>query len=138
MKIVNTTRGSTLMQKGGVANTFSTRFFGLMGRKSLASGEGLIIIPNNSVHCFFMRFPIDVIFVSKEHQVVYIAPALKPWRISKIVRNAHYVIELAPDTAVKTSTQVGDVLQWQDEKTGKNFSPDKNGNPAKTAVKSSR
>lgn len=138
MRIVNVTRGSTLMQTGRVANTFTTRFFGLMGRKSLASGEGLIIIPNNSVHCFFMRFPIDVIFVSKDHKVVYIAHALKPWRISKIVGNAHYVVELEPGVAVKTNTQVGDVLQWQDENTGKIFVPDKNGHAAKTPIKTSR
>jgi hypothetical protein len=117
MRIINKTRSTTLMQTGQLANTTWTRFVGLMGRKNLPAGEGLVIIPNNSVHCFFMRFPIDVVFVSKEQKIVHISHSLKPWRISKIVGKAHYVIELNGGEATKAQTQIGDTLEWRDEKT---------------------
>jgi uncharacterized membrane protein (UPF0127 family) len=114
MQVLNKTRNTVLMSSGKVADNVWSRFKGLMGRKNLTPGEGLIIIPNNSVHCFFMRFPIDVVFVDKQHRVVHISPALKPWRISKIVGKAHYVVEVEAHTAEKTGTQVGDLLEWRE------------------------
>ncbi|MEI7554412.1 DUF192 domain-containing protein [Candidatus Chlorohelix sp.] len=114
MKVINKTRNVTLMSNGQVANTIWTRFVGLLGRKTLAPGDGLIIIPNNSVHCFFMQFPIDVIFADKAHKVVHISHNLKPWRLSKIVPKAHYVVELPAHTATQTGTQLGDLLEWQE------------------------
>jgi uncharacterized membrane protein (UPF0127 family) len=114
MKIYNKTRSIFLMQQGKVANTVWSRFVGLMGKKSLAPAEGLVIIPNNSVHMFFMRFPLDIIFVDKAHQIVHISHNLKPWRISKIVGKAHYVIELPAYTARQTATEIGDLIEWQD------------------------
>ena len=105
------------MTHGKVADSFLSRGIGLLGRKGLEGGEGLIIVPNNSVHCFFMRFPIDVVFVSKQHQVVHIYNAMKPWRVSKIVKGAHYTVELEAGAALRANTQVGDRLQWQDEAT---------------------
>ncbi len=71
MKVVDLTCGATIMDHGKVADSFWSRGIGLLNRKSLEEGEGLIIIPNKSVHCFFMRFTIDVIFVSKEQKVVH-------------------------------------------------------------------
>ena len=115
MKIVNTSRTTILMSYGKVANNFFSRLVGLLGRKSLASGEGLIITRNNSVHCFFMRFPIDVVFVSKNHEVLYFYNAMKPWRISKIVGKADYTVELEAGAIARSNTQIGDVLLWQDE-----------------------
>lgn len=64
-----------------VADSFTTRFMGLMGRnkESLPSGHGLWILPCNSIHMFFMKFPIDVIFLSKKHRVVNMVRGVKPW-----------------------------------------------------------
>src|SRR5690348_7237874 len=114
MKVVDKTRGAPLMTHGKVADTFWTRGVGLLNRKGLDEGEGLIIIPNNSVHCFFMRFTIDVVFISKEQKIVYIYPKMKPWRVSKIVGKAHYVIELSGGTVERIGAQVGDEVEWQD------------------------
>jgi uncharacterized protein len=121
MRVINKTRSTTLMQTGAIADNTWTRFKGLMRRKNLPAGEGLIIIPNNSVHCFFMRFPIDVVFVSKDQKVVHISRNLKPWRISKIVGKAHYVIELNGGEA--SQTEIGDVVEWRDEKTNAPVNP---------------
>ncbi|MEI6042947.1 MAG: DUF192 domain-containing protein [Chloroflexota bacterium] len=115
MRVVDKARGQTLMTHGRIADTFWARGVGLLNRKSLGEGEGLIIIPNNSVHCFFMRFTIDVVFVSKEQRIVYLYPRMKPWRVSKIVGKAHYVIELPEGTVERAGAKIGDVVEWQDE-----------------------
>lgn len=138
MKVFNTTRGSVLMAHGQVANSFLARGIGLLGHKNLAVGEGLIIIPNSSVHCFFMRFPIDVVFVSKSNRIVHIYHTMKPWRASKIVKDAHYVIEVEAGVAAKTNTQVGDLLQWQDETSGQAVDWSKSKQSAPSVVKSNR
>ncbi len=123
MKVVNLTSGLPLMTHGKVADTFMSRGVGLLNRKSLEVGEGLIIIPNNSVHCFFMRFTIDVIFVSKEQKIIFLYPEMKPWRVSRIVRKAHYVIELPAGGIQKAGAKIGDEVQWQYEVTGKKIDP---------------
>jgi uncharacterized membrane protein (UPF0127 family) len=123
MRVVDKTCGVPLMTHGLIADTFWTRGVGLLNRKSLAEGEGLIIIPNNSVHCFFMRFTIDVVFVSKEQRIVYIYSKMKPWRVSKIVGKAHYVIELPSGTVERAGAKVGDEVEWQDESSFRPIDP---------------
>ena len=76
-----------------VADTFGARFRGLMGRRRLAAGEGLLIRPANSIHTFFMRFPIDVVFVDRHDAVVKIVPGLRPWRLAW-ARRAKSTLEL--------------------------------------------
>jgi uncharacterized membrane protein (UPF0127 family) len=121
MKIVNKTRGTVLMKSGKVADNFLSRGVGLLNRKSLEPGEGLIITKNNSVHCFFMRFPIDVLFISKDHRVVRIYPAMPPWHLSNVlgIKGATYTVELEAGAAARSNTQEGDVLEWQPEATGR-------------------
>ncbi len=111
------------MKFGKIADSFGSRGIGLLNRKSLAADEGLIIIPNNSVHCFFMRFTIDVIFASKEQVIVGMYPRMKPWRVSKIYGKAHYTIELPEGTIERTNTQIGDKLEWRDESSNQVIDP---------------
>jgi len=66
---------------------------GLLGRKELPSGEGILLKPSGSVHTFFMRFPIDVVFLDRELRVVAIAPDVPPWRM-RGARGAKAVVEL--------------------------------------------
>ena len=66
-----------------------------------------MIKPCNSVHCFFMKFPIDVIFLDKEDRVMHIAGNMKPGRISPVVKRAKYVVE-ANATKFSDSIQNGD------------------------------
>ena len=56
------------------------RMWGLLGRRSLPWGEGLLLRPAASVHTFFMRFPIDVVFLDRELTVLGVTPELRPWR----------------------------------------------------------
>ena len=81
-----------------------------MFRAGLPAGGGLILDPCRAVVSFFMRFPIDVVFLNRENQVVYVLSNLKPWKASRIVRGARYVVELPPGTAASSGTCEGDVL----------------------------
>jgi len=82
---------------------------GLLGRRSLPAGEGILLKPARSVHTFFMRFPIDVVFVDSQLAVVGIAAALPPWRTAA-ERSAFSVLELAAGECERRRVAVGDVL----------------------------
>lgn len=111
MKATNTTKNTLLGDKITVANTFISRFLGLMPKKSLNSGEGLIISPCNSIHMFFMKFAIDVLFIDKNDNIVHIEENIRPWNVSKIVRGSKYVVELPTGTVISTKTEVGDNIK---------------------------
>ena len=93
-----------------VANQPHTRFLGLMGRSRLEAGEALLIKPCSSIHTFFMRFPIDVVFVDKGSRVVKIAESVKPWRFLLGGKGAHAVLELPSGALASTDLKVGDHL----------------------------
>ena len=83
-----------------------TRMRGLLGRKGLDEGEGLLLRPAPSIHTFFMRFPIDVVFVARDGEVVKVVPALKPWR-SAAARGARSALELAAGEAERRDIHAG-------------------------------
>lgn len=69
-----------------------------------------MIEPNGSVHTFWMRFPIDVIFVDRQDRVVGLAEAMPPNRPYAGARHARRTIELPAGVIVATGTQIGDLL----------------------------
>lgn len=91
--LVNKTRQLEVLCKVETAEAFIDRLKGLLGRESLETGSGLLIKPCNSIHCFFMRFPIDVAFVDRDHKVIMVIPGMKPFSASPIVPGSKYVIE---------------------------------------------
>ena len=99
--------GSVVCERCRVADTFWLRFRGLMLRASLEPGEGMLFEGNGSIHMFFMRMPLDVIFCDRDGRVVKVARELKPWRASA-ARGARTTIELAAGAAA--GVDVGDVL----------------------------
>jgi uncharacterized membrane protein (UPF0127 family) len=109
--LANTTRSTVLAREVETAFTFMSRFKGLLGRSHLPEGHALILAPCRSVHMFFMRFALDVVFADREHMVVAIERGLKPWRISNTNPSAWYAIELPVGTVDRTDTQVGDSLK---------------------------
>jgi uncharacterized membrane protein (UPF0127 family) len=110
MQIINRSRNAILAQNAALADTPFTRIRGLLGKKELKPGEGLIISPCNSVHSFFMRFTIDVLFLDKEWRVIKTLPNFKPFRLSPIYFRAHLAIELPSGTVDSTHTHPGDTL----------------------------
>jgi hypothetical protein len=92
-----------------VADRVWTRFRGLMGRHELAANSGLLLRPSGSVHTCFMRFPIDVIFLSEELEVLAVEPAVRPWRL-RAKRGARGVLELPAGAAARAELEPGDRL----------------------------
>ncbi len=100
----------TLASRATIAGSLWARMAGLLGRRSLPQGEGLILKTCRSIHTAFMQFPIDAVFVDHAWAVVRICNTLPPWRLSPVVWGAHAVIELPAGTAGTTRLQVGDQL----------------------------
>jgi uncharacterized protein len=94
-----------------VAATPFTRMRGLLGRSSLPSGQGILLRPASSVHTFFMRFPIDVVFLDGELRVVEIAADLRPWRAAG-KRGARAVLELPAGECARRGLAVGDQIRF--------------------------
>ncbi len=112
IRVRNATRDADLGQQVEQATTFLQRGRGLMFRAALPAGGGMLIDPCSSVHMFWMRFPLDIVYVSKTHEVVRVQVGLKPWRIGPLItRGARYVVELPVGTIARSGTQVGDLLE---------------------------
>ncbi len=110
MQVENQTRGHLLIIHGEVAETFWTRFRGLLGRSSLREGEGLVLKGDKSIHTFFMRFAIDVVYADRTGRVIRVDTAMSPNRIGPIVLGAAYVLEMPVGAIQASGTAVGDQL----------------------------
>jgi uncharacterized membrane protein (UPF0127 family) len=92
-----------------VANSFATRFRGMMGAAQLAPGAGLLLPGTSSVHTHFMRFPIDVVFLDSDRRIVSITRAVRPWRFAA-AKSADSVLELAAGECDRLGLTVGAAL----------------------------
>lgn len=104
-------RGELVTGRLHRADTMLRRMRGLLGRGSLDADEGMWIEPCNAIHMFFMRFPIDAVFLDKDLQVVKVCEDLAPWRMARGGRFAHSVLELPQGKAAFFNMRVGDRLQ---------------------------
>lgn len=102
--------GKLIASNVSLADTYFKRLKGLMFKETLKYDEGLLITPCNSIHMFFMKFPLDVLFVDKENNIVGMSKNIKPWRISKVFFKAHYVVELPTGTIERLKMSEGDTL----------------------------
>lgn len=113
LQVANCSRGTVLATRLEVAASAPKRSKGLLGRDGLALGEGLWIIPCESVHTFFMRFPIDLVYLDRNNKIKKVRSAVGPWRISACL-SAHSVLELPAGTIRTTQTQPGDTLEFSE------------------------
>ena len=88
------------------------RYKGLLGRSFLMADEGILLPHCNSIHMFFMKFPIDAIFLDKGKKIVRICHGIKPWRISPLVWSADAVLETAAGVCRRCSLSEGDILEF--------------------------
>ena len=112
--IHNTDRGTTLATRARLASSHSSRFFGLMGRKGVEDGGGLLLVKSASIHSFFMRFRFDAIFIDRDNRVTKVVPAMRQWWLAFGGRGAKDVIELPAGVAERTATQAGDTLVFEE------------------------
>jgi uncharacterized membrane protein (UPF0127 family) len=115
----NLTRATDLAGRVELADSFATRFRGLMGRPSLAPGGGLWLTGTSNIHMFFMRFAIDAVFLGRPaadgtRRVVAVHANLRPWiGIVWYARGADGCLELPVGMAVATGTRPGDVVMLE-------------------------
>ena len=108
----NQTRDTVLGDSIDVADTSEKRRTGLLKHQGLEPGQGLWISPCESVHTFFMKFPIDLVYIDKQRKVRKVRNAVPAWRVSACLV-AESVLELPPGTAQRTGTQPGDMLVFE-------------------------
>jgi uncharacterized protein len=111
LKVCNRTRQTVLGTSIEVANHAATRRKGLLGRSGLSSGEGIWIVPCESVHTFWMKFPIDLVYLDRDKKVKKVRSDVAPWRLS-VCLSAHSVLEFASGTIRSTQTRLGDCLEF--------------------------
>jgi uncharacterized protein len=110
ISIVDETTQQVLAVRGELADSFFSRLKGLLGRSSLGAGEALVITQCNSIHMFFMKFPIDVCFLDKKNKVVGVVHQIKPFQVSPIFWRAASVIELPRGVLLEARVSTGDQI----------------------------
>ncbi len=93
-----------------VADSPLPRMRGLLGRRNLGSEEGVLLRPAGSIHTFFMRFPIDAVFLDRDGCVLRVVQSVRPWRTAA-ARGARSVLELRAGESARRGVAVGDVLE---------------------------
>jgi len=111
--VYNKTRETFVATEVVVADTYLRRLVGLLGKTKrwARPGRGLWISPSHGVHTMGMLFPLDLIFLDQNKQVVAIEEHLRPFRISSVSLKADSVLELPVHTVFRTGTQIGDRLE---------------------------
>ena len=109
LRVRNETRNTVLADTAAIADTAAKRRTGLLKRDKLGPGEGLWITPCESVHTFFMKFAIDLVYLDRKKRVCKVRHAVPPWRISGCL-TAHSVLELPAGAAATSGTEPGDQL----------------------------
>ena len=115
--VTNVTRQTELASRAELADGFISRGRGLLGRSGLAPGGGLWLVPGNRIHMCGMRFAIDLVFLSRKHEVTAVHERVAPqpiwalWRTWAGGRGAHSVLELPTGTIQGSATAVGDQIQ---------------------------
>jgi uncharacterized membrane protein (UPF0127 family) len=115
LKIVvrNQTRNTVLADAAELADTSEKRRTGLLKHDRLDPGQGLWIVPCESVHSFFMKFAIDLVYLDRNKKVRKVRHRMVPWRVSACL-SAHSILELPAGVAAASGTEAGDQLEIED------------------------
>lgn len=108
--VINRDNSNIIVEQGELANTFLTRLKGLLGRRIMNPGEGLLIYPCDMIHSIGMKMEIDVLFVSQDNRILHIIERMVPNRISKHIKDSCYVVELPSGQVARTKTRGGQEL----------------------------
>jgi uncharacterized membrane protein (UPF0127 family) len=111
MTLSNKTKATLVGNRITIADNSLTRLIGLLGKRKLDAGCGLLIRPSSGIHTFGMLFTIDVIALSRSLQVMKVWPRLQPWRATSINFKVHSVLELAEGQIQACGIAVGDQLE---------------------------
>jgi uncharacterized membrane protein (UPF0127 family) len=110
----NSTRGSLLATNAKLASSYWSRFWGLMLRRRLSDGDGILLTKSSSIHSFFMFFRFDALYLDRDGRVVKVVHAMRPWWISFGGKGSKDTLELPAGTAQRTQTVTGDLLAFEE------------------------
>jgi uncharacterized protein len=118
LRAINETRGTVLCARLEDAGGVAGQSRGLLGRERLKPDEGMLFVrgrfePFMLMHMFFMRFPIDIVFLDRDDVVVKVNRELKPWRVSSMVFAARKALEIPAGVADLCRTAVGDRIRFE-------------------------
>ena len=111
-EITNSRTGQVVAARAKMASAPLTRMKGLLGRRSMAPGEAIILRPAGSIHTLFMLFALDVVYLDSDDRVVKVVPDLVPWRFSA-ARKAHTTVEMAAGATAGMDLAPGDQLSFK-------------------------
>jgi len=114
MRITNRSRNTLLGSKVTLASSWMSRLRGYIGRPEPRPGEGILLVRCNAIHTFWMSFDLDVLFLDEKGKVLELVESLRPWRRTRRVPGARYVLEVPAGTVEASGTLVGDELTWRD------------------------
>lgn len=112
-KIINNKNGEILASNVILANTFWLRLKGLLGREKIEEEEALILYPCSEIHCYGMKFNIDVIFLDKDKKVISCIDNIIPGSRAR-VKEAKYAIELKEGLIKKKQVKNDDILVFEE------------------------
>jgi uncharacterized membrane protein (UPF0127 family) len=105
--------GQCLLPRVRVAERFGTRWRGLMFYRQMPGIDGLLLYPCNSVHMFWMRFALSLIYLDRDGRILQVVERIAPNRIGPIVKGACYVLETDPGLPGRMQLTCGERLQWK-------------------------
>jgi len=111
--VIDKTKATTIGIRVAVADTSLKRLIGLMGKRRLDAGCGLLITPSSGIHTFGMRFPIDAVALNRENKVVRLWQKLVPLRVTTINLKIHSVLELPAGRVTECQIEIGDQLAFE-------------------------
>ncbi len=112
-QVFNLSKGTVLAQQAQIASSLGQRMKGLLGKDSLAANEALVLKPCSSIHTFFMRFAIDVLFLDKNMRIIRLLENIPPNRLSPVIWASRMAIELPAGKIGQTNTQSGDRIEFK-------------------------
>jgi hypothetical protein len=118
LAIVNKTKKTKLADKHRICRSAGSKARGLMFTNEASVKKASLVFEfgkerSQSLHMFFVFYPIDVLFLDEKRNVVEMKQEFRPWRVYNAAKNAKYVIELPSNTIIKTKTAVGDRIEWR-------------------------
>ncbi len=113
-RLLNRRNGALIASDVEHARSVRERLQGLLGRDSLPQGRALVIAPCTSIHTFFMRFTIDVLFVDNSSRIVRAVGSMRPWRATRVYPTATLVVELPAGSIARSHTLEGDPVLFED------------------------
>jgi uncharacterized membrane protein (UPF0127 family) len=102
--------GAVVCERCVYARSVWLRMKGLLGRRELPAGEGVLLEPASSIHMLFMRFPIDAVFLDRELRVKKVVEHLRPWRFAASL-GSRSVLEITAGEAVRHGLEAGQRLR---------------------------